>query len=149
MKIVNKVLTFKTRGELDFIDMTDQIIGAISRAKVKIGHVLVFAKHTTAAVRIQEGESLLKEDLKKVLKRIARKNEKFGHNDFSIRTENMTPDESPNAHSHCQHLFLGSSEYIPISDGKLDLGIWQRIFLIELDKSRTRDVVVQVMGETR
>jgi secondary thiamine-phosphate synthase enzyme len=58
----------------------------------------------------------------------------------------MTPHESPNGHSHCQHLFLGASETLPVVAGHLALGRWQRIFLIELDHSRTREVHIQILG---
>jgi secondary thiamine-phosphate synthase enzyme len=58
----------------------------------------------------------------------------------------MTEDECPNGHAHCQHLLLGTSETIPIVDSELLLGRWQRIFLIELDRPRERQVFVQVQG---
>ena len=61
----------------------------------------------------------------------------------------MTEDESPNGHAHCQHLLLGASETIPLVEGRLMFGRWQRVFLIELDRARTRDVVVSVMGSGR
>ena len=60
----------------------------------------------------------------------------------------MNEGEPPNGHSHCQHLLLGSSETIPIANGFLALGQWQRIFVVELDESKItpREIVVQVMG---
>jgi hypothetical protein len=58
----------------------------------------------------------------------------------------MTPDESPNGHSHCLQLALGSSQTIPIRDGRLVLGQWQRVFMVELDRSRPREAVVQTFG---
>ena len=58
----------------------------------------------------------------------------------------MVEDEAPNGHAHCRHLFLGASEAIPIVDGRAALGRWQRVFLVELDGPRTRDVLVQVLG---
>jgi len=70
----------------------------------------------------------------------------YRHNDFTIRTVNMTEDECPNGHSHCQHLLLSASESIPICDGAMLLGRWQRVFLIELDRPRLREVVIQVHG---
>ncbi len=59
----------------------------------------------------------------------------------------MTPDEKPNGHAHCKALFLRSSETINIVDGRLQLGRWQRIFLLELDCPRRRTVSVMVMGQ--
>ncbi len=52
----------------------------------------------------------------------------------------------PNAHSHCQHLLLNASESVPVLDGKLMLGRWQRLFLVELDRPRPRNIVVSFIG---
>ena len=65
---------------------------------------------------------------------------------MTLRTVNLTPDEAKNGHAHCQHLFLGTSIQFPIIEGRLDLGQWQHIFLVELDCPRTRQVVIQVSG---
>jgi secondary thiamine-phosphate synthase enzyme len=70
----------------------------------------------------------------------------YRHNDFVIRTANMTDDECPNGHSHCQHLLLAASETVPVSGGRPLLGRWQSVFLVELDRPREREVVVQVLG---
>jgi secondary thiamine-phosphate synthase enzyme len=59
---------------------------------------------------------------------------------------NVEENEPANGHSHCQHLFLGASETIPVQDGKMLLGKWQSIFLVELDHARRRLVLVQTMG---
>jgi secondary thiamine-phosphate synthase enzyme len=61
----------------------------------------------------------------------------------------MNEDECANGHAHCQHLFLGASETIPVHDGDLRLGRWQRCFLVELDHARRRDVLVHAIGATR
>jgi secondary thiamine-phosphate synthase enzyme len=97
-------------------------------------------------VRINENEPLLLSDMEEFLKRVAPRELYYRHNDFSIRTENMTEDECPNAHAHCQHLILGASETIPVVEGELALGRWQRIFLVELDRPREREVCVQIIG---
>ena len=75
----------------------------------------------------------------------------YRHNDFDVRTVHMHENECPNGHSHCQHLVLGSSETIPIIEGKMSLGEWQRIFMVELDGMKgemvgSREVVVQIVG---
>jgi len=62
------------------------------------------------------------------------------------RTGEMDPEECANGHAHCQHLLIGGSENIPVADGRPDLGRWQRIFLLELDRARDRQLVVQVFG---
>jgi len=106
----------------------------------------VFSKHTTAAVIIQENEPLLLEDMNALLERLSSTGGDYEHNDMSRRTGPMEPEECANGHAHCQHLLLGSSENIPIAGGRLELGRWQRVFVLELDRGRNRSVVVQVFG---
>ena len=146
LRVRNDVLVIQTGEAPDFIDITRQVQDIVTRSGVTMGQVLVFSRHTTAAVRVQEAEPLLLEDLAACLERLAPQDHDYRHNDFRIRTVNMTPNESPNGHSHCQHLFLGASETLPVVDGGLALGSWQRIFLIELDHPRSREVHVQVLG---
>ena len=85
--------------------------------------------------------------MENLLERLSPRHAEYRHNDFSVRTVNMNPDEVPNGHAHCQHLFLGTSETIPIVDGAMRFGTYQSIFLIELDHPRPREVVVQVLGQ--
>ncbi|KKL61748.1 hypothetical protein LCGC14_2192180, partial [marine sediment metagenome] len=59
---------------------------------------------------------------------------------------NMTPEETPNGHSHMQAWLLGSNQIIPILAGQMCTGTWQRLFLVELDSPRDREVVVMVWG---
>lgn len=141
-------LTFFTNRAPEFLDITEEVEKAVAESGVREGIVAVFSLHTTAAVCVNEKEPLLLRDLEEFLKRLAPRDLYYCHNDFSIRTENMTPEECPNAHAHCQHLLLGASEAIPVEDGKLLLGRWQRIFLVELDRPRPREVVVQVVGSS-
>ena len=91
-------------------------------------------------------EPLLLEDVGHILEHFAPREGGYLHNDFEIRTVNMNDDESPNGHAHCQQIVLGTSETIPILDNRLQLGIYQRIFFIELDRPRPRQLMVQVMG---
>ena len=118
---------------------------------ISSGMLLVFSRHTTSAVVIQENEPLLLEDFKVMLENISSKNASYRHNDFDVRTVHMHENECPNGHSHCQHLVLGSSETVPVIDGEMPLGEWQRIFMVELDGMKgemvgSREVVVQIMG---
>ncbi len=140
--------TFSVRTERapQFVDITERVQELVEEMGVKQGIVTVFTRHTTAAIRINENEPLLLSDMEEFLKRLAPKDLYYRHNDFGIRTHNMTEDECPNAHAHCQHLILGASETIPVMEGKLALGRWQRIFLVELDRPREREVCVQIIG---
>ena len=115
-------------------------MSVIERSGITDGQVLVYSRHTTAAVRVQEAEPLLLEDMTACLERLAPSEIPYRHNDFRVRTVNMTEDERPNGHAHCRHLFLGASETVPVVSGRLALGRWQRVFLIELDHPRRREV---------
>ena len=133
--------------ETEFMDITEQVRDCVADSGVAHGFVVVFSKHTTAAVKLNENEPLLIEDMENLLERLSPRHAEYRHNDFSVRTVNMNPDEVPNGHAHCQHLFLGTSETIPIVDGTMRFGTYQSIFLIELDHPRPREVVVQVLGQ--
>ncbi|MBF6601117.1 MAG: YjbQ family protein [Dehalococcoidia bacterium] len=130
----------------EFIDITDDVREVLARSEVQHGFVVVFSRHTTAAIRINEAEPLLIEDMECMLARIAPAGVYYRHNDLTIRTVNLTENEDLNGHSHCQHLLMGASEMVPCADGELMLGGWQRIFLVELDCAREREVIVQVVG---
>ncbi len=147
MKVKNFSLKVDTKDAPQLIDITDWVKGCVADSHITNGMVLVYSKHTTAAVKINENEPLLIEDMAEFLERIAPRDAYYRHNDFSIRTVNMTEDESPNGHAHLQHLMLGCSETIPLVDGKIPFGQWQSIFFIELDHPRPREVMVQILGE--
>ena len=140
-------LVLATSEPIQLLDITDDVQAAVRTSGVKDGIVTIVSRHTTAAVRIQEAEPLLLEDLVAFLRRIAPADADYRHNDFRIRTHHMHPDESPNGHSHCLQFVLGSSESVPIMDGELQLGEWQRLFLVELDGPRPkREVLIQTVG---
>ena len=122
----------------EFIDITERVLEHVRSSGVKDGLVSVYSRHTTAAIKINEHEPLLLEDMSDFLRRLAPPGAYYRHNDFDVRTVNMTEDECPNGHSHCQHLLMSTSETLPIIDGEVPLGSWQRIFLIELDTYRPR-----------
>lgn len=147
MKVKTKKISLVTTKGPEFIDITEEVLSFIRVCGFKNGLVAVCSQHTTAAVKINENEPLLINDMINFLKKIAPQDEYYAHNDFEIRTEHMTPEESKNGHSHCQHLLLSASETLPLIEGKVQIGVWQRIFLVELDQGRKRDVIVQVIGE--
>ena len=147
LKYRSYLLRFATQKPTEFIDITGQVRACLDDADLSNGTVTVYSRHTTAVIKINENEPLLLQDMEDFLERMAPRYANYRHNDFTIRTVNMTEDECPNGHAHCQSLFLGTSETIPLIDGQLQLGRWQSVFLIELDHPRPREVVVQVMGE--
>ena len=140
-------LVFETREPIQFVDITNEVAELVRVAGLREGVANVFSRHTTAAVCIQEAEPLLLDDLREFLQRCAPSGAHYRHNDFRVRTVHMHDDESPNGHAHCQQLMLGTSESIPVADGELLLGSWQRIFLVELDGPRNeREVIIQALG---
>ena len=150
-KTALQTLDVKTSQAPQFIDITERVSELVSSSEVRNGMVCVFSKHTTTAIVIQENEPLLMTDLASFVERLAPRGAHYRHNDFSVRTVHMHEDECPNGHSHCQHLILGGSETIPVVDGEMTLGKWQRIFAVELDSDKalqidSRQVIVQVMG---
>lgn len=144
--IVHESLYFETSYAPQFIDITDEVSRVTRASGIRSGQVTVFSRHTTAAIKINENEPLLLQDMARILNELAPATAQYEHNDFSRRTVNMTEDECANGHAHCQHLFLNASETIPIIADEIALGQWQRIFLIELDRARPREVVVTVIG---
>ncbi|MEE8443343.1 MAG: secondary thiamine-phosphate synthase enzyme YjbQ [Dehalococcoidia bacterium] len=146
LSLINR-LVLETTQAPQFIDITKEISEFVQGSHLQNGCVIVYSKHTTAAIKINENEPLLIQDMERFLGRIASPNGRYRHNDFTLRTVNMSEDECPNGHAHCQHLLMSTSETIPIIDGVLQLGRWQRVFLIELDRPRSREVIFQVLGE--
>jgi secondary thiamine-phosphate synthase enzyme len=127
------------------VDITDQVMEAVREAAITNGFAVIFSRHTTAAVRINENCPHLLQDMEDMLRRLAPPEGEYRHNVYAHAFSQN--GERPNGHSHCQHLLLGASEAVPVVEGKLLLGQWQRIFLVELDHGRDREVVVQLIGE--
>ena len=146
-QVMHHALELQTVEPLQFIDLTDEVRAWVAQSGIANGMVNVQTRHTTTAVIINEHEPLLLDDLKELLTRLAPPQAYYRHNDFAIRTANMTPDETPNGHAHCQSLLLSSAATVNIIDGAMQLGRWQRIFFIELDHARPRTVALTVMGQ--
>lgn len=147
MTIKSKTIKIDTKETLQFIDITEKVKSFVEKADVSDGLVNIQTMHTTAMLLLNENEPLLIEDIKKNLEQVASKKEDYNHDDFSVRTVNMCDDECANGHAHCKAVYLTPTNTINLIDGKLQLGTWQRVFLLELDRARPRKVQVQLMGE--
>jgi secondary thiamine-phosphate synthase enzyme len=145
LDIYTGTLSYTTAGRGEFLDVTDDVAALVQRSGVRDGVVHVCSYHTTAAVRINENEQLLLADFRRMLDRLVPLGG-YEHDDLQ-RRNGVPVDEPRNGHAHCQHLLLSSTESLPIRDGRLMLGPWQRVFLIELDSPRQRQVTVQVVGQ--
>ncbi len=145
MKFLSQTFMIRTEKGPQFIDITERVEEVTRQSGVSNGFAVIFSKHTTAAIRINENEPALLGDMERMLEQIAPSCAEYKHNEFAHAFSDN--GERPNGHSHCQHLLLGASEAVPIVDGKLIVGQWQRVFLVELDRARDREVVVQLVGE--
>lgn len=145
MPIINKTLEITTQPGINIHNITPQIQEFIDSTNIKNGQVLVFSRHTTTALAINENEVRLLEDVKVFLQKLAPETHKYLHNDLHLR--DVPEDEPINAHSHLMAMMLTTSEVIPIVEGKLALGTWQSVLFFELDGARKRTVFLQISGE--
>ena len=147
MKIINKTFEYQTNGGFDFIDATDDIKSFIKESDIKDGLVNIQIMHTSAGLIVNENEPLLIGDIKKNLENCASIKSDYQHDNFSIRTVNLCDNECANGHSHCQAIHLLVNVVLNLIKGELQLGLWQRIMLVELDRARPRKIQVQIIGE--
>lgn len=134
MKIFNESFRFSTRGEIDFVDLTDEVQNIVAKSGVKNGLVHVFAPHATGILILTEYEPSLMADLKDALEKLIPKRAAYRH--------------PSNAHSHLRSVFLCPDRTLPIIDGRVVLGTWQSLVFVETDVyPRERTIVVQVIGK--
>jgi secondary thiamine-phosphate synthase enzyme len=147
MKTINKTLKYQTKKLFDFIDITDEIKNFVEKSQIQNGLANVQILHTSSALIVNENEPLLIGDIKRNLEQTAPQSLTYQHDDFSKRTFNLCEDECINGHSHCKAIHLLVNATLNLINGKLQLGEWQRIMLVELDRARPRKVQIQIIGE--
>jgi secondary thiamine-phosphate synthase enzyme len=136
-----------TEHHTEFIDLTRSLEEFLADSGVVTGLLNVQSLHTTAAILVNESEPQLLNDFDALLHKIAPDTVPYSHDDETIRTVNLNPGERPNGASHCKALVLGTSACLNVVNGQLLLGRWQRVFLVELDGPRSRDISVLLLGE--
>lgn len=137
--VVQKRLSVQTRGPGDSHDLTERIQAIVADSGVATGLAHVFNLGSTAAIGTIEFEPGLQRDLPELLARLIPPSRNYGH-------EQTWHDG--NGHSHLQATLLGQGLTVPVSGGRLALGTWQQVFLLECDtRARRREVVVTVIGE--
>lgn len=124
-----------TSSKEEVLDVTNLVEKAINKSGVKEGVAIVFLKHTTAALCINEAERGLMDDILKTFSTLVKEN-KYKHDEVDR-----------NATSHLRSILILPSLVLPVSGGSLQLGTWQRILMIEFDGPRRRELYVQVIGE--
>jgi secondary thiamine-phosphate synthase enzyme len=141
-------LRLATARPTEFVDLTDRLEQFVAGAGIRSGVLAVLTLHTTTAIVVNEHEPELLADFESLMERLAPTHGHYRHDDPALRTVNLTPAERPNGHAHCRALLLPSSAALLVADGRLQLGRWQRVFLVELDGPRERDVTVLAFGES-
>ncbi|HIK03157.1 MAG TPA: YjbQ family protein [Trichormus sp. M33_DOE_039] len=145
MSIINKIIEVETATGINIYNITPQIKEFLAETNIKNGQVLIFSRHTTTALAINEDEERLLEDIKVFLNKLAPETDRYLHNDLHLRV--VPEDEPMNAHSHLMAIMLTTSEVIPIVDSHLALGTWQSVLFFELDGPRKRSIFLQISGE--
>lgn len=130
----NTSLNFQTKGEIEFVDLTDKVQEAVAKSGVKNGIVHIFAPHATGILVLTENEYGLLNDIKALLEKLVPKHSAYNH--------------PSNAHSHLRSVLLSPDKTLPVVDGSVEFGTWQSLLFIETDvHSRRRTVIIQVIGE--
>jgi secondary thiamine-phosphate synthase enzyme len=131
-------LRFSTRGESDVLDITAELQHAVEKAGVREGQALAFVRGSTAAIAAMEFEPGGVRDLQAMLERLIPTQGDYEHNRLNHDT---------NSHAHQRATLLGPSEAVPVIDGRLALGTWQQVVLIDFDdRPRERTVVAVVLS---
>ncbi|MFB2917087.1 MULTISPECIES: secondary thiamine-phosphate synthase enzyme YjbQ [Aerosakkonema] len=145
MQIISEIIYVETEKGIGIYNITPQIEKLLRVSSIQSGQVLVFSRHTTTALAINENEERLLEDVKVHLRKLAPESDKYLHNDLHLR-KNIPDDEPMNAHSHLMAMMLSTSEVIPVVDGQLALGTWQSVLFFDLDGPRKRTLFIQISG---
>jgi secondary thiamine-phosphate synthase enzyme len=139
MVVVSLGFGLKTEGDGDVIDITGRLSELVRKSGASTGTVTVFVPGSTAGLTTIEYEPGLVEDIDEMFERITPRGREYHHN---LRWHDG------NGHAHVRASLLGPSLTVPFSDGKLQLGVWQQVVLVDFDNHpRNRDIVCQIIGE--
>jgi len=138
MAVVTKELNLETKGEVEIVDITEQVKSALLESGIEKGIVTIFVSGATCAVTTIEYEPGLLSDFPAALERLFPR---------GIEYEHEYRWHDGNGHSHVRASFLGPSLTVPFKDKRLMLGTWQQVVFIELDiKRRSRQIILQIIG---
>ena len=136
MKSHTEYLVFETKKRREMVHITDEVEEIVKRSGVRDGLCFVSPMHITAAVYVNDHESGLIEDIGKWLEELAPARPDYKHH--------QTGED--NGDAHLKSLLLHHETTLPVTNGKLDLGTWQRVFYAEFDGQRRKRVIVKVLG---
>lgn len=137
--VVSKRIGFHTQGDCDIIDITPQVEMLVAESGITNGTVTIFVTGSTAGITTIEHEPGLISDLKDMWERLVPKSIRYAH-------DSRWGDG--NGYSHTRASLLGASLVVPFNEGRMTLGTWQQIVLLDFDnRPRSRQVVLQIMGD--
>ena len=137
MKVETDFIEVGSHRRGEYIDITHEVEKIVERSEVKNGIVCLHELHTTAALTIQENDRSIHEDTAEILDHLIPLHRNYRH-DY---------EGNENATAHIKNQFFGSNLTLPVINGKIALGTWQSIFLVELFEARKRRIAVCVMGD--
>jgi secondary thiamine-phosphate synthase enzyme len=141
MEIVTERFTVSSRGNSDVVDITDRVEDILAQCKLQEGLATVFVSGSTASITTTEFEPGLRRDIPEALQRLAPQGATYHHDETW---------HDGNGHSHVRAAVMGPSLTIPFSLGKLLLGTWQQIVLVDHDnRPRDRTIIVQLIGKKK
>ena len=139
MKILTHTESLHTQGRNDCVDLTEAVQAAVSRAKLRNGQATIFVTGSTAGVTTIEHEPGLVKDLQAALRRLFPEDRPYAHHETG---------GDDNGFSHLRAAFIGPSLTVPIVDGRLQLGTWQQIVLLDFDTHpRDRSYLIHLLGD--
>ena len=142
MKVFNTSFTLSSEERTEISDVTKLVRDAIQQLPISAGIALINTLHTTCALFINEFQSALIDDLKRLIERLVPERIGYCHDDPRV-----SDCERGNAHSHLRAALLGRSIAVGINNAELTLGRFQSIIFAELDGPRRREISIQVIGE--
>lgn len=145
--IRTEILHFRTNTGNEFWDLTEITREVVARSGVRHGQVTVHTPHTTTTIVLNESETGFLNDFRRMIDGMIPVESYYEHDDHTLRTENLQEDEFLNGHAHCRQMLVGSASVtIPVVDGEVLLGTWQKVLFGEFDQARERRVVVHAQG---
>ena len=134
-QVVNDSYTFSTKGEIEFLDLSNRVQQAVFKSGVKNGLVHVFAPHATGILILTENDPALLSDIERLMEELSPKSGNYSH--------------PSNAHAHLRSMLLPPDKTLPVINGRVEFGTWQSLMFVETDVyTRKRTIIIQVLGMT-
>jgi secondary thiamine-phosphate synthase enzyme len=137
MKTLTEYITFNTRKQREYVNITDKVADVVARSGIGEGMVLVSAMHITAGVFVNDAESGLIADIDEWLENLAPFRDDYRHH----RTGETNGD------AHLKNLLVHHEVILPITGGRMDLGPWQQVYYAEFDGKRPKRLIIKAMGD--